>query len=521
MASLLQLSKTPEVLYLILQYLKSGDIAALLRTCKALYPTCYAQLWSSINVTGLHASRIVDLIEKRGAENLGFEHTRYLRLILASWHKPVAELLGVGKLNPRVVAVQMQCGDLEQTYRYSLEETSGLSELLKYSKSKSSKDFGIHLKAEIIRDIPRLFDLKKITRYELYVYVRESESRQPWSSYDPPIDRQIQELAGLLSQLVNLKYFSWDTYICDYEYFDLSDPRISKELENLQAAFTNMRYLETLVISAYFFHPSFFLTPPESVRTLELGGNLSPSWWRKFAACPLTNVEGLSIGSPGYPQYFKMHRFTGTEEAEQKINELILKDVAITSLKFFNLDAHKPQFGGSSKSTYLPADLAKCIFRRNSGLGQIDRRRVAYNRADIIAYSSLLHLQGLLFEVKESIQAVYAKKIAEEGESTGHAHNMVKDMIQALINGPESHPQTVSAQFETKTGEEWSDIKAQAWKLANKCQRNINDKIRETRNSLTEECVEKLLDEEDLTIQVAKNMWLEILARKFEGERKE
>lgn len=92
MTSLADLSARPEILYLILGYLPTVDLFRLLRTCKALYPTCYRELWSTLVFDGsrytpnsLRQNRrvarpdvLVKLVKTNSVEGLGFKYTKHL-----------------------------------------------------------------------------------------------------------------------------------------------------------------------------------------------------------------------------------------------------------------------------------------------------------------------------------------------------------------------------------------------------------------------------------------------------------
>ncbi|KAK6527365.1 hypothetical protein TWF281_010545 [Arthrobotrys megalospora] len=521
MASLIKLSKVPEVLFIILKYLKHRELFKLLLTCKALYPACYLQLWSSMDVCGVHAARLIKLIEERGADTLGFTHTKFFRLPLSDWCKPLAGLLTSGSLNPRTVELEMQAGDMNSTNHYSLEETANLSELMKYSKTKSSKDLSIHLKAEIVRDIPQILDLDKITRYQLHIWYHEpGYGRKSWSTDDYSTAAHIKELTELLSQLVNLKYFSWKTQIYKYNQFEISDDgEESRELQKLQTAFTNMQHLKTLILKSFLFHPSFFLTPPKSTKILKLEGEQSPSWWRKFAACPFIGVENLSVKSPQY-SYFQetqMKYFVRTEEARQNINELMLKDVAITSLSCFSADEHKEHERPHVRA--LPVDLEECIFQKNGRLGKGFRRRAAYNHAAMLLGSSTQRITRSLDDFGEVFRILsFSGKIVEEDASAGNVYKVTKDIIQALPGGREAFLQILEVRIGSRNTQEWSARRGVTRELVYKCTSNIQDKRRASRDSIREECTDRLFRYERLTVEAVLDMWLERIATDIDEE---
>ncbi|EPS36279.1 hypothetical protein H072_10219 [Dactylellina haptotyla CBS 200.50] len=385
---------------------------------------------------------------------------------------------------------------------------------MKYSKTKTQKEFSIHLKASIVRDIPKILDLEKITRYELLVYYHECETRQFWSiTDDSSTVEHIKELTKLLSQLVNLRYFSWNTYFCKYNVFKLAEAKeISDELKKLQNTFTNMRHLKTLVLSEFLFHPSFFLTPPESVRTLEIGGDLSPTWWRQFAACPFTELETLKIQSPEYP-YFEVEAFVDAEEAAQKIDKLFLKEVAVTSLKSCALDDNEVHVVGDPKRWYLPADITECIYQKNKMLRPDFRRSVACNRANMLTYKAITRFQEKILNAKSPVSNSYAREIADRGESVKGVDRAIELIFQELLEVRKPCPQGYENKPESKSDEEWEEIQGCAWDLVCDGASSINDKLEGVWEETKETCVEQFLNQEDVGSDKLAQKWLERLAK--------
>ncbi|KAF3180724.1 hypothetical protein TWF788_006749 [Orbilia oligospora] len=72
---------------------------------------------------------------------------------------------------------------------------------------------------------------------------------------------------------------------------------ISDELKIFQGVFEGLERLRVLVISGYFFHPSFCLTPPRGLKKLVVTGLVSSAWWKKLAVCPLVGLETLELST--------------------------------------------------------------------------------------------------------------------------------------------------------------------------------------------------------------------------------
>ncbi|KAK6525878.1 hypothetical protein TWF281_010922 [Arthrobotrys megalospora] len=491
MASLVGLSKAPETLYLILKYLPNADLFALLRTCKSLYPACYRHLWSTLvfdDVTswmypgrGISYFRgcrsIQQLIETEGPDNLGFKYTKFLGLGTAMFNfnvrnlklgKQLGELLENGKLAPQTVEVRFDCLDVSRQYEQGTAQL--LLALRKYSKTKSAKELSISVSPEIVRSLHDLFDLEKIVKYDLYVHYGEG-SRRTWSAGDRDTGAHLKELSGVLAQTVNLKHFSWKTYVRRRNTFEISD--FSEGLGELQATFSNMQHLESLALLDYFFHPSFLLTPPKTVKKLEYGGNLSHHWWQQFSTCPLVGVEDLSIHSPEYPEHFEMTQFLDPGSENVDVENLVLGDVAVMGLKKFTVGKDRGIRG------CLPVDLEECILRRNKGIGESYLRKVAETRAHGLISKCRGKILGKITACSPVLVSRYTPRFAEANLNTGvDPYQFTQGYLEMLLQDPVA---------QGRERESWKTGQERAQGIANDCRRLLQGGL--------ENCINMVRDE--------------------------
>ncbi|KAK6336951.1 hypothetical protein TWF718_009739 [Orbilia javanica] len=282
MASLVGLSQAPETLYLILRYLGYHDIYSLLQTSKSLYPICHLELWSALvfdhSNAGTNPDRIIepetgylrfrDAIFAIGTSGNGFQHTKLLALGTSMFEfglhdfglgKSLIELLENGKLAPR--AAHLHFDGLDVIGDVGNEVTHILLGLKNYSKAKTPGEFCIALHMEIasvFRPMLHLFDVEKITKYEVSLYIScpsrlVNQTGNPFRMRYQPADdigghHHMVELTKALGPMVNLKHFCWDINMshASRKKFQITD--FAAELKELQDVFSRMQKLESLVL---------------------------------------------------------------------------------------------------------------------------------------------------------------------------------------------------------------------------------------------------------------------------------
>ncbi|KAF3183524.1 hypothetical protein EYR41_005878 [Orbilia oligospora] len=391
---LVQLARSPEILYLILDCLPNADLFSLLQTCKSLYPTCYRHLWSVLVFDstdwywyprkGIEYDAVGKLMQTQ--DNIGYQYTKVLdfgsalfyNTLHVEFRKQLGRLLDIGQLAPKTVMADISVLNDEERDCYP-DALRLLRSLKKYSRTKSPGEFSVQLRTGFIRLLPEHFDLPKITRYDLVSAYKLGPNEKVWSVDGPSPKEHIKELTNILAQLVNLQWFSWDSHTGKYYIdrrtrFKLSEGR--QGLEKLQTTFTNMRHLKTLICKNHFFGPSFFVIPPPTVKVLELGGSYHS------ASCSFTGVELLEICK--LESQHEIEDPIGDRNEFKSINELVLGGVAVTGLKGFNAKQH--DCWSRRKNGYCPIDLNECILQRNKKIGPNTFKAIATSRAAELIY---------------------------------------------------------------------------------------------------------------------------------------
>lgn len=298
--------------------------------------------------------------------------------------------------------------------------------LKKYSETKAPEDFSVSLRTEIVRSLPHLFDLEKITKYEVAVYYPQGSRKKCWSTEDGSTGGHISELGSLLTRMINLKHFSWDMKVRIHRRNKFKQSDFLTEFEELQAAFTNMQRLESLALLDYLFHPSFFLIPPSTVKKLEYGGYLSRLWWRRFAEYPFPGVEDMHIRAMESSKLVQIPRFPN-------LDDLFLEDVAITRLKNFTLGICQ------GTNSYRPVDLGECILRKNTGLRQRVSTAIAKDQAHLLINRAQLRILQKIENYKPIIVNDYTSQFMEDGtKEDPTSSQLTQDYLRILIHGPET-----------------------------------------------------------------------------------
>ncbi|KAF3178310.1 hypothetical protein TWF788_007489 [Orbilia oligospora] len=410
MVSLTDLAAQPETLYMIVEHLSSSDIVSLMQSCKAMYPVCQKELWTTIalsrnkhlqspnrDITSLGYRSFKELVQMHGLEKLFFQHTKNLvldGLIRLKYAKKTdigkifCQVLRSGELRPRTLAVAI--GDLPEGNGgytdydggYGSERRLKLLDCLKeYGKGKNLQEFSVSIRASCLRQLPVYFNLSQVTQLDLNP--NYSGIRRDWKAgkANKRTDRQIDELTTLLDQTPNLKQLIIGDWRRNQDQFRLSTrPRVKKEWKRLQRAVNNLQSLKTLKVVTYLFHPSLFLIPPPSVTNLLYTGTISPVWWRSFADCErLGNVRHLTIQ---VTDSWLLPGSTLERGAEApQIRDINLGNVAISGLQDFTAVwcHHDPKMyfrDGNPVGPFspdrrnIPADLEDCIVRKNDGLSE-------------------------------------------------------------------------------------------------------------------------------------------------------
>ncbi|KAK6504336.1 hypothetical protein TWF506_002539 [Arthrobotrys conoides] len=355
----------PELLFSIIRHLPSKDTLNLGLSCKALFPVCYQALWSSASLIPARGkktwpgfqirrkfvSEVRETIEKSWLGSPGLKYAKHVdfgNLIYKRGEEApiLMQLLEDGVIKPRCIDLSFFTSDLR-----SMDQRPAIQQMKKYTESKTLKELKTHLYSEIGYSLSEIVDLTKITRLTFNISI---EGYRPGTEPEETVSRRIKDITSILEKTIYLKYFSWkgDT---DRKYHIDS---VSEELEDLQIAFNNLRDLESLRIENYLFHPSFFLKPPETVRSLVLNCLGSGQWWKGFAACPLTNVTDLRFHrAPAVTSYASELRGFFSADEDLSIDTITVEKVAVQSLEVF-----------LCHSNVVPQDLGRHILKGNPKL---------------------------------------------------------------------------------------------------------------------------------------------------------
>ncbi|KAK6499032.1 hypothetical protein TWF481_011601 [Arthrobotrys musiformis] len=306
---------------------------------------------------------------------------------------------------------------LESSNSYTSKDGLFFLQVLKdYSRSRAPVFFTLHLTADFIgptlhRDkfkinLSDILDLTKLTKLNLTLYLRnrilstddqealwdsgeEWEDNQPgnrspqqkFADYDVigdsdtgNIREQAKLLSGLLFSTPNLIDLCLATNSSRYEPVELYN--FAKALKALQRTVLALRKLRVLELHGLIFHPCFFLHPPESVKVfrVESGGasNVSAAWWKKFAACPFTNVEEMTLNT----QHMALGNWTSSDDEEEQQTDIKFWIFGVGDVKIQGLRKFRAPLLETLQITHGPLDLLECILKKNPNLDEDSASRL-------------------------------------------------------------------------------------------------------------------------------------------------
>ncbi|KAF3311674.1 hypothetical protein TWF173_008119 [Orbilia oligospora] len=377
MTSIVTLARAPEILYEILQYVTDTEVLNVALTCRSLSVPCSCYLWRTLRIEKSVYSpsgRVVasnartrTVISHYWAESRWLRYTRYvviggIRDYFAPQVDGISRLLDAERLCPNRVDLEILLSpeDIPPLMRWKCY--GYLDDLKRYSRYRSSQEFSILLKSNVVHTLPKFVELAKVTKLTLAVSVEPALD-------DYSVANGIDDLVLVLKETVNVDYFAWDGRVKGSKKYKIST--IWDSLKKLQATVTDLRHLRHLKILRYLYHPSFFLAPPKSVRILSLYCITSEAWWRSFAVCPLSGVEELSINyATGCDSSEGLKGFV--EPATTKLNDIMLVDVAARGLR---------KFSCNRSLSSIPQNLGECILRNNRDLDLNSRKQIKRQNA--------------------------------------------------------------------------------------------------------------------------------------------
>ncbi|KAF3218279.1 hypothetical protein TWF106_007641 [Orbilia oligospora] len=382
----------PELLSEIIGFLdRRSDMISLLQTSKTMYHETYPHIWHTFEPVFRDGPKRCDLeklltiTNEKGVNAMGFNHIKEIRFLSGNMRLSLRKLFLVGAgcetMRPYdkgfpgelfdIFSVKLAAGEMKlRRVRLHWEEAGCLSEnaqnflrvLKEYSKSNRLS----------INAVTDLFSRKayahslQIDAFALECFTNLQLPFLGHTSLTTEADavQEIEVVVKILQQTQSLKQLE----LIGNKYARDCDFPISKlpQLEDLQNAITNLKYLKCLTVSGLIFHPSFFLTPPESVTILGLRQIVSISWWRKFAQCPLVNVTELKMKASylgtrlnGDPSGWLGEDDKEVNEARDKNYKFFLGGLAMQNLRKF--ESYRPYF-------CWPEDFWDLLFERNKGL---------------------------------------------------------------------------------------------------------------------------------------------------------
>ncbi|KAK6510933.1 hypothetical protein TWF506_010021 [Arthrobotrys conoides] len=334
------------------------------------------------------------------------------------------ELVDGGYLDLRKLVIDLS--DIGSSpYLRDIQELLLLS-LKAHALAKHPGGFSTQVYGGTIRRLIRFFHLDSIVKLEMGVEgnhkdnrslrIKLGDKRASW------IGSEMLGLASLLSELPNLRVFSWrdpsDMHILrspiDPISLSLQFSKFSEERKKLQAVFLGMRKLVELKFYSYFFDPSFFVIPPENVRKLTIGIEMSDSWWRQFASYEMTSLTEVEIDISHWSM-----------SPNLLSPDFRIGDVAITGLKKFSI-LHSDLF--------LPDDLEECLARRNKGYLPQYLRDSARKRAHKILDESSPKLAGHASYVSDALESEYVAKIVASPKSENYRREFVQAYASAFMS---------------------------------------------------------------------------------------
>ncbi|KAF3122762.1 hypothetical protein TWF594_002734 [Orbilia oligospora] len=169
--------------------------------------------------------------------------------------------------------------------------------------------------------------------------------------------RLAEILNHLLSQTANLKSLTIRSLRDNGRKY--TDFKLSPPLKNLQTTISNLPKLHTLTIQGKFFHPSFFVAPPDSARVVSYDGILSNKWLRGFRECSFKNVTHLNIKFRADIR----EKGKGCRDFRRRpINYIQARGLLRCDIEGFDMVA---------------PDLGECILRGNQGLHETSKKGIS------------------------------------------------------------------------------------------------------------------------------------------------
>ncbi|KAF3251854.1 hypothetical protein TWF192_004810 [Orbilia oligospora] len=218
MTSIVTLARAPEILYEILQYVTDTEILNVALTCRSLSVPCSCYLWRTLRIEKSVYSpsgrvvasnaRLRTVVSHYWAESRWLRYTKYvviggIRDYFAPQVDGISRLLDAEQLCPNRVDLEILLSpeDLPPLMRWKC--CGYLDDLKRYSRYRSSQEFSILLKSNVVHTLPKFVELAKVTKLTLAVSVEPVLD-------DYSVANGIDDLVLVLRETVNIDYFAWD-----------------------------------------------------------------------------------------------------------------------------------------------------------------------------------------------------------------------------------------------------------------------------------------------------------------------
>ncbi|KAF3183003.1 hypothetical protein TWF788_005805 [Orbilia oligospora] len=388
-----------ELIYCVIPYLDECEIVYFMRTSKHFYSVLRRRVWSTFTFheywrdASNYLAILADLTREVGADVLGYHHIKKIEVLTprnsfgesqsrrSGFHDILLDLIESGKTDLREIYIrgngtnrwpQIRDDEYDHTGKCNSPSLVFFRRIKEYAQSKSIREFSMNIATSNILSLVEVdvVELRLLTKLSvcMTLYFKQPQGQSAHTNQD---NKYLATLPGVLNQTVELRELRFRVDIGSYTEEGLGsihDPKLAESLEKLQTAIGNLKRLRVLKIGndestdctseQVFFHPSFFMIPPETCEVVEYYGTVSVAWWWKFASHPFSGVKRLKLNVA--PMGLESRWWVGGDSVD-----LRLHSVAVTGLKEFVVDAREFSETNPDRHKY-PRDLIDCIKRKNN-----------------------------------------------------------------------------------------------------------------------------------------------------------
>ncbi|KAF3289728.1 hypothetical protein TWF970_003488 [Orbilia oligospora] len=394
-----------ELIYCVTSYLDECEIVYFMRTSKHFYSVLRRRVWSTFTFheywrdVSNYLAKLADLTREVGTDVLGYHHIKKIEVLTprnsfgpsqsrkSGFHDILLGLIESGKIDLREIYIrgngingwpQIRYDEYDDTGKCNSPSLVFLRRIKEYAQSKSIREFSMNIATSNILSLVEadVVEFRLLTKLSVCMTLDfrrppEYETTPGQSAHINQGDRYLATLPGVLNQTAELRELRFRANIgrcMEDGPGSIHDPKLAEPLENLQTAIGNLKRLRVLKIGndestdctseQIFFHPSFFMIPPETCEVVEYYATVSVAWWRKFASHHFSGVKQLKLNIT--PMGLEGRWWVGGDSVD-----LRLYSVAVAGLKEFVVDAR--EFSGADPDRHkYPRDLIDCVKRKNN-----------------------------------------------------------------------------------------------------------------------------------------------------------